>query len=342
MILRSTYSFLIFFLVSGCAVLTGIDVSDIKHLEMEIPDDQAINHGRVITVNYYAITTKNKRKRLNAKSGIKVDCPAIEQVMWNRLRIIERPEQFANQTYDVTLSIQGESKTIKEKVPLKLNYKGNLIINAEGGFGKKGFDGDSGGQTLFGRDGTQGRTGNVGEDGENGDHYTIHIWKDGYEYRVRIEDDSTGVVWKYKSLECDSIILYINGGFGGDGGRGGDGGSGKPGKVSEKKFKVPGNGGKGGTGGNGGKGGNGGSALIFVHTNARKMANRIRIENYGGLGGEAGQPGRGGLPGEPAKGQDPAEHGAIGISGSNGEKGVDGPNPVISIHAFDFSRLADD
>jgi hypothetical protein len=338
-ILRSAYYLLIVLLaLSSCGVLS-LEVKDIDWIEMEVLEDQEVNHGSDFTVKFSAITKKGSRKKLNEKHGVIVSSPEIEQLEWNRLKIIDVPEDFKNTSYPVVLTLQDEDKKLIASTNIFLNYKGNININAIALDGIDGIQGDDGGQTLFGRNGTEGKPGANGTDGANGDHYTIHIWKDGYEYRMRIEDDSTGTIWKYKSIDCDELFFDMSGGHGGAGGRGGEGGIGKPGKVTDSKQKKPGDGGFGGNGGNGGAGGNGGSALIFIHPNAKEIKERIRIVNYGGTGGQGGLPGEGGVPGRPGKGQKPAKHGTMGKVGQQGEDGIDGPESTISIISFDFKLL---
>jgi len=319
----------------GCANSVNIEVSEIKSIRLEIDENEDLNHGSSFEIKVVAELKKGTEKNITKHPNLKIESKAVTQLNNSTYTISERPTDFSDTIYNIDISIHDKVSAFDTSDSLVLNYQGAININPSSHDGRDGVNRRKGGVTLFNRNGVVGQHGDPGLSGENGGHFTAYLWRQGSEVRLRIENDSTGTVWKYKSRSCDSIIIDISGGNGGDGSDGGEGGNGKNGK----KGKAPGNGGNGGIGGNGGNGGEGGSILIFVHSNAEHLVNKISFLQKGGKAGKAGHGGIGGVSGKTIKGQDKGSTGTNGTSGRDGNDAVEGPKPVISIIDFDFKAL---
>lgn len=320
----------------GCADYAHVRVSEIDELQLITNNDSQINYGNTIEFEVNAILKNGDSKNITRHPDLSINSEnQIDRTSNNAVLITNHPSTFEDTSIAIELSIIDEDKTVASLSDLKLNYSGTIRVNARTNDGEHGKTQRKSGVTLFNPNGVTGRPGENGIAGENGIHCTTHIWKKSKTIFVRVENDSSGVIWKYKSHSCDSVIIDLSGGNGGDGGNGGEGGNGKDGKST----RPPGNGGDGGIGGNGGNGGNAGSILIFVHTSAKEFIPRIKIIQSGGKKGLAGNMGVAGIAGIPYKNGAKGKSGQDGLNGIVGTDGQSGPPPVISIIDFNYDKL---
>ncbi len=332
---HSIFPILIALLIVGCADYAKVEVANIELLKLEEPSDEKINHGNSFKFEVLAVMKNGREENITRHPDLKIESKFLNPNEENAFRLEARPLTFQDKNYAVSLSISDASKEVQSIDQLQLNYKGGFWIPSES---LKGTDAEpqrKSGVTLFNPNGVDGKPGFDGEDGQNGGNYTGYIWMENQELRFRMENDSTSVVWKYRSKKCDTIFIDLSGGDGGNGGTGGEGGNGKNGKAT----KAPGNGGNGASGGTAGSGGNGGSILIFVHRNAEFIIPKINVVQYGGHSGQNGSGGLAGNPGKPVKGQRNGSLGEHGRNGIQGNMGKAGPGHVISIINFDFEEL---
>ena len=332
---RFTFSFLIILLLTGCADYSKVELVNVESLTIEEPEEAKINHGSSFGFEVLAVMKKGARKNITRHPDLKINSEYFVKQEGIEFLIEERPLTFKDLVYPVALSISDGSKKIQSVDQLQLNYNGGIWVQSSSLKGKNAPPQKKSGVTLFNPNGVDGKPGFDGENGENGGNYTGYLWMDNQELRLRMENDSTGIIWKYKSRSCDTIFIDLSGGDGGNGGPGGEGGDGKNGKAT----KAPGNGGNGANGGKAGSGGDGGSILIFVHQNAEFIIPKINVIQYGGQPGLNGPGGLAGQPGKPVKGQ---KNGSLGEHGRNGAQGImgeSGPKHVISIINFDFQEL---
>ena len=329
-------SLLLVLLITSCNNYSKIEITNIESLSLKVGEGESVNYGLEFNAKVLAHFKNGNAEDISGHPNLTLESQFFRQTEDSKLMLIAKPFSFEDTSYAVHLILVDEFDSVQSKDQVKLNYQGSIVVLPSTFPGQDGIDAQKGGNTLFGRDGADGKQGQNGADGDSGDNYTAHIWKEDNEIKMMLEDDSTGVRCKYKSLSCDSIFINISGANGGNGGKGGDGGNGKDGKSIEKGGKLPGNGGNGGNGGDGGNGGNGGSIIIFLHPNAAHLRENIFVQNHGGNAGMMGLPGLGGDPGATARGQKQGDQGEVGNLGLKGKDGLDGPNPVVSIIAFEI------
>lgn len=331
----SIFPILIALLFVGCADYERVEVANIELLKLEEPSDEKINHGNTFQFEVLAVMKNGSEENITRHPDLKIESEFLDPNEENTFRLEARPFTFQEKNYAVSLSISDASKEVQSIDQLQLNYNGGFWIPSESSKGTDAEPQRKSGVTLFNPNGVDGKPGFDGEDGQDGGNYTGYIWMENQELRFRMENDSTGIVWKYKSRKYDTVFIDLSGGDGGNGGAGGEGGDGKNGKNA----KALGNGGNGANGGNAGSGGNGGSILIFVHHNAEFIIPKINIIQYGGQAGQNGPGGLAGSPGKPVKGQRNGSLGEHGRNGIQGNMGKAGPGVVISIINFDFEAL---
>ena len=317
-------------LLFGCADYAKVDAENIASLALEPSDTNPINHGATFGIEVVAILKNGDSKRITKHPNLTLESEYLARISPNEYKLIERPISFEDTNYALTLSFKDETNELTSVDSLHLNYQDGLWIHTSAQDGDNGRHQRKGGATLFSRHGVDGKNGDVGAKGDDGGNYTAYIWMINRTTHLRIENDSTGIIWKYKSNSCDTLVIDLSGGNGGNASDGGEGGNGKNGSGS----KVPGNGGNGGNGGEGGDGGNGGSILLFVHTNAQSILPQITILRASGQGGNLGNPGIGGVSGKAIKNQRKGTTGKTGEPGVDGKNGTNGPKPVISIINF--------
>ena len=309
--------------------------TEIDHVDLKIENETHLNHGSTFQVDVYAYRETGKGILLNELDSMKLSAPELYQSDKRTFIIDQTPTSFRDTFYVINFTYSDTSGVYAQTDSIHLGYRAPIQVMPTIQSPVHGADRRKRSSTLFGRDGVDGEKGGSGKNGDNGYHYTIYAWKQDNQLRLRVEVDSLNVVWKYKSYRTDSLTIVANGARGGNGGKGGDGGDGK----NESGGKIAGNGGKGGDGGDAGNGGDGGSVLIFVHENVAELAQHIRVLNQGGINGTPGSGGDGGKGGDAGL---PDRHGQDGIPGTPGKIGLpgkDGPPPVISVTAFDFTRL---
>lgn len=309
--------------------------SEIDHIEFQIEHPQNLNHGSIFNLDVYAFRESGKGILINQRDSLRVSSPEMYQL--NKLEFIvdQPPTSFRDTFYLLEFSYSDTSGIYRQIDSLHLGYRAPIRVIPPIQNPVHGADQRKRSATLFGRDGVDGEKGGNGKNGIDGFHYTIYAWKQDHQLRLRVEVDSLNAVWKYKSFNTDTLTIHADGGRGGNGGKGGDGGNGK----NESGSKIAGNGGNGGDGGDAGNGGNGGSVLIFVHENVADLANHIFIFNEGGLSGTPGSGGEGGKGGDAGLPDRRGQDGIPGNRGETGQAGKNGPPPVISITAFDFTRF---
>lgn len=319
----------------GCADYTNVELANIDYIQIGSNISAPSNYGFPFEMSVKAIMKNGTNENITNHPGLIIESSAIKQLSQNQYQLIEHPISFQDTSYAIKLSLRDESAAITSFDSIRVLYTNGIWIRSSSQNGQSGKQQKKGGATLFSRDGVPGRIGENGENGLYGTNFTAYLWKIEDEVRVRIENDSTGEVWKYKSKNCDTIIIDISGGNGGNASNGGEGGDGKDGKDS----KLSGNGGNGGDGGIGGNGGNGGSVLLFIHPESEYLIPKILVINTGGLSGTKGTAGKGGDSGKAIKNQEKGTIGKSGKDGTQGEKGINGPKPVISVINFDFQEL---
>ena len=322
-------------LLLGCADYAKVELANVDYLRVQEPSNEKINHGSSFSFKVLAVMKKGNDENITRHPNLKIESEFITPNDEMAFSINARPNSFKATNYPVTLSLSDESNTAKSDDQLQLNYNGGLSIQSESLTGINAEPQRKSGVTLFNPNGADGRPGIDGGNGQDGGNYTGYLWLTEDELRFRMENDSTGVVWKYKSLNCDTLLIDLSGGDGGNGGTGGEGGDGKNGKGT----KLPGNAGNGANGGKAGSGGSGGSILIFVHQNAESYTPKINVLQFGGQPGINGRGGLAGNPGKAIKGQRKGLLGEHGRNGLQGNQGKPGPKPVISIINFDFQKF---
>jgi hypothetical protein len=327
--------FFIVLLFVGCADYAKVEVAKVESLMLKESSEEKINHGNAFKFEVLAVMKNGREENITRHPDLKIESEFLVQKEGNAFQLEARPLSFESTNYAVSLTIADASDTVQSTDHLELNYNGGLWIQSASLKGMNAQPQGKSGVTLFSPNGVEGKAGIDGENGQDGGNYTGYIWMENEELRFRMENDSTSIVWKYKSRKCDTIFIDLSGGVGGNGGAGGEGGDGKNGKVA----KAPGNGGNGANGGNAGSGGNGGSILIFVHHNAEFIIPKINIIQYGGQAGQNGPGGLAGNPGKPIKDQKNGSLGEHGRNGIQGNMGKAGPGVVISIINFDFEAL---
>ena len=321
----------------GCGSVR-VDIANIQKLEIDYNSSQNINHGSKFAGNVMAVMIDGEEIDVTGHKHLEFNSRDLESFGKNQMRIISHPTSFDSAYVFATITMDDGKESFTSIDSIPMNYKGPITVIANGEHGRSGDNGSKGGTRLLGRDGKDGGDGEDGQGGQSGGNYTAHVWKEGKETRIRIQNDGTQEIWRYKTIGGKDVEIEIGGGHGGNGGNGGEGGDGKDGIVNDKKDKSPGDGGNGGRGGSAGAGGDGGSLLVFVHENAADAV-EIQIRNAGGDAGVAGQGGVAGRGGSPDSGQTAGSDGMNGMNGLSAGDGTNGPQMTMSVISFDFSGM---
>ena len=327
-------------LFSSCGSTTKLEVSEIRTAYLEYNPVVAINFGNEIEAK--VIVMMNDGTEIDVTNNRKLNIVSDDIVrsgISKKYKIVKHPTSFNDNTANVQITITDKEQVFQVTDSIRMNFKGDLVIDAQGTDGFDGEDQNNRSDRLLLRDGKHGDNGSHGTNGQNADNYIANIWlEDGYTY-VYMRNQRTNEIWRYKTLGEGKIAFNLQGGNGGNGGDGGNGGNGRDGKITDGKYTRPGNGGDGGQGGNSGFGGNGGSVQITVHPNNSQIETKLMYFTDGGNRGNTGKGGKAGKPGVAVTGQTPGRTGRTGVSGRSGRNGIDGiVNPLI-FTPFEFDQL---
>lgn len=334
---KFTILFIAFTLLAACGTTKKLQVENIKTVYLEHNSVLPIQFGGTIEGRIIALLKDGEEVDVTNNRNLTLQSNDIEQQFGKKFKIIKHPVTFNDNSVVVNYSITEKELVTSFVDSIKLNLRGDLLIDASALNGEDGIDQKNRSTPLIFRDGNDGDHGTPGTVGKDAGNYLAYIWKEDASYFIYVQNIQTKEEWRYKSVEPGVISIDVSGGNGGDGGDGGDGGTGKDGKQEGEKLKTPGNGGDAGFGGDGGNGGNAGSVICFLHNNAAELELKISFNVSGGVGGQGGSKGKPGQPGKPLTGQAASLTGRTGRDGRAGIRGSDGQMPQIAIQEFDFS-----
>jgi hypothetical protein len=326
-------------LLWSCGNSKKLDIANIQRLYIDHNPDQNINYGKQISAKVVALMISGEEIVVTNHKKLQINSPKLDFTSSDQVKILGHPTTFNNEVIIAELVMSDKEETFSATDSVALNYRGPLHIGEYFRSGSDGEDQKNRGTRLVGRNGKDGDDGPLGENGTNGGNYTVHIWKVEAESRVKVTNNVSGEVWRYKSVNNDECVFDFPGGAGGDGGDAGDGGDGKDGKVTEDGSDRTGHGGDGGNGGNGGNGGHGGIVSVIIHTNASASAGKVAVNNPGGRNGTYGEGGKAGKGGTADTGQVDGLPGLIGVRGVAGSHGNQGPTTVVKVEEFDISTM---
>lgn len=304
-----------------------------------------ITYGTMVSFKYYTLNKKNKEKQVpfrKVNQYMRIDVTGAEWDSNSGNLFFPRYMTDKNQVAaKISFTSTDPDIVLNQAFDIKMNFRGNFVVNYKGSTGVMGSSGDSKGTPLLLRDGKLGGDGSRGGNGGKGSSVTVRCKREMDDVFKRevlfvyVTDDSLLHTHIYRCMNpAGEIRISVSGGDGGTGGNGGDGGNGKNGSVSEKNSLSPGDGGNGGKGGDGGNGGAGGKITVVAHTNCADILGNLRIENGGGNPGMGGKGGDGGKSGKPDTGQTEGKKGLPGAMGNPGVMGVAGP--IFSLRVEDF------
>jgi len=323
----------------SCGNSNKLHIPNIAQIKVDYNHSQNINYGSTFAGNVVAIMHDGSEMDITNHRKLDINSAILDFNSKGSITVIGHPLSFNDATAICNFKIEDKNESFTDKDSLRLNYRGPILVTANGVDGEDGEDQGTRGQRLIGRDGKDGEPGGFGLSGGNGDSFTAHVWKDDNTLKVHLVNNASGVVWKYKTVNSEDLWFNISGGDGGDGGDGGSGSDGKDGVITEKGSKRPGNGGDAGSGGNGGNGGNGGSIDFILHPTAAHLSGSFTVRNGGGTGGNNGEPGNPGDGGNAASGQTPGLAGIRGVRGFDGVNGMPGPLPTYTTEEFDINQF---
>lgn len=326
--IRLTLVFVVLYVLQSCGSSNYIDVENIKRIEVELAENQAINYGVPIPSKVTA----------HMNDFTQVDITHNRNL--NMLTILGRPASFSDSVVRFSIQVSGRKDAVyNQSDSLILNFKGPLNLNFSGANGLSGSSGSDANNPIIFSNGKSGSNGANGLNGNNGNNLLVYIWNASSYYHILVIDQIDANRSYYKMKELNQLTIFSNGGNGGIGGNGGNGSNGKDGEITSKKTREPGYGGDGGNGGNGGNGGDGGNVRLIVHTNALDIHKFVEIFSEPGIGGNAGSSGSGGTAGKPLSGQKAAPNGAGGNNGLNGFNGQNKGQIEILFQEFNFENV---
>ncbi|MGB0915460.1 MAG: hypothetical protein ACPGVI_05270 [Crocinitomicaceae bacterium] len=336
------YFYYIFFilLITSCGSVKKLEVNEIRTVYVEYNPVEAVNFGSEIEAKIIAmmhdgseIDITNNRKLTITSEDI------IKNGLTKKFKIVKRPTSFNDNTANIHLTIRDKEDTYQRTDSIRMNFKGDLYIDARGEDGFPGESQKNKSSRLLLRDGKHGDHGTHATNGQNADEYVSNIWQEAGMTFIYMRNTRTGMVWRYKTLGQGTITFDLTGGNGGNGGDGGDGGNGRDGRLSDGKYTRPGNGGDGGNGGNSGSGGNGGTVHVMIHPNNSVIETKLVYVTDGGIRGNSGKAGKGGRPGTPVNGQAAGRSGRPGYTGQSGRNGIDGQVQPLNFQEFEFNQF---
>jgi len=327
-----------------CLLTITAQSQRIKEILIEIDTaGQNITYGTNVKFKFFTVNKKGKKKEVDfARLNDKISATCLTPECSTKYGELIFPQHTSNKTLSAGFirfqSIDPDLQ-LDKSFEAKMNFKGPLSINYKGQEGTKGLNGNNGGIPIVFRDGETGEQGGNGSNGLPGRNITVKIKKE-YDEQYKkeifffyVKDDSITGENIFRCINVEKgVDIDVSGGNGGAGGSGGEGSRGKHGNAEGKK--SPGDGGNGGYGGNGGNGSKGGKVTVIAHTNASEILGYLRINNAGGLPGEAGQGGKGGAGGNGDSGQSDGRTGTSGGSGNMGLPGEQGPNYELRVEEF--------
>lgn len=331
---------LILVFLSSCGSFKKLDISEIRTAYIEYNPIKAINFGSNIEAKVMVImndgaeidVTNNRKLHLVSKDVIRNGSS-------KEFKIVKHPTLFSDNAANVSIKITDKEQVFQTTDSIRINFKGNMIIDAKGANGQNGITQKNRWSRVLLREGKHGENGTDGTDGQNADSYISNIWLEDHFTHVYIKNQRTNVVWRYKTLAEGTITFNLKGGTGGSGGNGGNGGNGRNGSLNNGKYKRPGNGGDGGNGGASGSGGNGGSVQVTIHSNNSQIETKLVYFTNGGHRGNPGKAGKSGKAGTPVAGQTAGRIGRTGITGNSGRNGLDGQTQRIKVKDFDSNQF---
>ncbi len=207
LILLST---LLFIVLSSCGSTTKLEVSEIRTAYVEYNPVSAINFGNEIEAKIMVLM--NDGTEIDVTNNRKLNIVS-EDIIRNgiskKFKIIKHPTSFSDNTANVHITITDKEDVFQITDSIRMNFKGELVINAQG---IDGFDGESQNNRssrILLRDGKHGSSGSNGTDGENTDIYIANIWlEDGLTY-VHLQNQRTNLVWRYKTLGEGNITFNL-------------------------------------------------------------------------------------------------------------------------------------
>ena len=335
--MRKLYAIILLgLLLSSCGSTKKIDVATIRTIYLEHNPVLPLNYGGKFEGKIKAITTDGEEIDLTNNRHLTVTSNDVVQFGKN-FNIVKHPSSFDDPYIRLSYTYANKEDVIAFSDSIQLNFRGDLRVDGSGKDGENGENQKDRSSPIVFRDGKHGEHGTDGEHGGSAGDYITYIWKEGADYFIYAQNIHTKVEWRFISREPGAILFDHSGGDGGKGGSGADGSNGKDGVIDGDKSKAPGNGGNAGNGGNGGNGGNAGSIVLFLHSNAAELENKIAFNMSAGNAGQFGAMGKPGLPGKALEGQLEGFKGQIGRNGLTGMRGQDGQAPPITIQEFDFN-----
>jgi len=327
-------------ILSSCGSFKRLEVNEIRTAYIEYNPIEPINFGSTIEAKVMVIM--NDGSELDVTNNRKLTLIS-EDIVRNGLtksfKIVKHPTSFSENTANVNITITDKELIFQATDSIRMNFKGDLTIDAKGNNGIDGVSQKNRGSRLLLRDGRHGANGTHGTNGQSAERYVSNIWLENNLTHIYVINQQTNEVWRYKTLGEGSITFNLKGGNGGNGGHGGDGGNGRNGSLNNGKYKRPGHGGDGGHGGRGGDGGNGGTVHVTIHPNNSQIEPKLNYLTDGGNHGAPGKGGKFGKGGTPLAGQIAGTIGKNGTRGWSGRNGLDGRIQPLNFQEFSLDQL---
>lgn len=302
----------------GLMIFMGFQgLAQTDELIVEYDNPTHLNYGTEITLRFYYVNKKGKKKEMNKSSKdnfqvTKTNCdfefyslPRNNDLL-GKLILAPRPSNPNDSIITIDFNYTDKKETGSKSLKFVLNYKGEIKLNFSGVDGKSAKTFDGLGQAIFSN---KSHDGDNGGNGTNGKDLEITLAKKYFgtdsNYVMTIHDLNIDLYYQYNLKPSISQISISS-----NGGNGGEGSDGTRGSYNNR-FRVD-----GGNAGNGGNGGNAGKILFYLDEKASELQFKIALSNLPGKGGLAG------IPGEGVTHKEHTEY--VGIRGKTGLNGTDG------------------
>ena len=166
-------SLLLTLFLYSCGNFKKLEVYEIRTAYLEYNRIQAINFGGEIEARVIAIMNDGSEVDItrNRKLNLISD-DIIRSGNFKEFKIIKHPKSFTENTANIEIIIKDKESVFQITDSIRINFKGDLIIDANGINGFDGVNQKNSRTPILFRDGKHGEDGTDGGDGKNAEIYT--------------------------------------------------------------------------------------------------------------------------------------------------------------------------
>ena len=148
-------SFIILALFS-CGSFKKLEINEIRLAYIEYNPIEGINFGSIIDAKIMVIMNDGKEINITNNRKLNINSNDIIPINSKQFKIIKHPKLFNDNTACLDIKIKDKDYLFETKDSIKINFKGDLNINANGLDGDNGINQKHRNSPLIFRDGSNG------------------------------------------------------------------------------------------------------------------------------------------------------------------------------------------